>query len=43
MKRNIVWPMFFIAMLLMSLAAVAKDNRDRDDCTCSNADIVGEW
>jgi hypothetical protein len=43
MKRNIVWTFLFIAMLLMSLAAVAKDNRKRDDCTCSNADIAGEW
>jgi hypothetical protein len=43
MRRSIVWTFIFIAMLLMSLAAVAKDNRDRDDCTCSNADIAGEW
>jgi hypothetical protein len=45
MKRNIVWAMFFLAMLVMSLAAVAKDNkdRDRDECTCSNATAAGTW
>jgi hypothetical protein len=45
MKRTIVWTMFFIAMLVMSLAAVAKDNkdRDRDECTCSNATVAGTW
>jgi hypothetical protein len=43
MKRNIVWIMFFLAMLVMSLAAVAKDNRDRDECTCSPAKVAGTW
>lgn len=45
MKRNIVWTMFFLAMLVMSLAAVAKDNRhkDRDEWTCSNATAAGTW
>jgi hypothetical protein len=43
MKRNIVWTIFFIAMLSLSLAAVAKDNRERDDCTCSDATVAGTW
>jgi hypothetical protein len=40
MKRNIVWTMFFIAMLLISLAAVAKE---KDECTCSPAMVAGTW
>jgi hypothetical protein len=47
MKRNIVWTMVFFAALLLSMPAVAKDNRERDrdrgDCTCSLAMVAGEW
>jgi hypothetical protein len=39
MKRNVVSNVFLVAML-MSLPAVAKD---KDDRTCSNADIEGDW
>ena len=40
MKRNIIWTLFLVAALLMSLTAVAKD---KDDCTCSNATAAGTW
>ena len=30
MKRNIVWTLFFVVMLSLSLAAVAKDKEDND-------------
>jgi hypothetical protein len=37
--------MFFVGMLLVNLTAVArdKDNRKRDDCTCSPAMVAGTW
>jgi len=40
MKRNIVRTIFFLATLLLSLAAVALAD---DDGTCSNARVAGEW
>ena len=40
MKRTMVWTMVFFGTLLLSFAAVAMA---KDDCTCSNADIAGEW
>jgi hypothetical protein len=45
MKRNIVWTLFIIAMLLVSLTAVAKEKQDRekDACTCSLDMIAGAW
>ena len=43
MKRNIVWILFLVGMLLVSLTAVAKGDRDRDDCTCSPDMIEGAW
>jgi hypothetical protein len=45
MKHNIVWTLFLIAMLSLSLAAVAKDkdNEDRDGYTCSPAKVAGTW
>jgi hypothetical protein len=43
MKRNIVWTMVFFATLLLSLSAIAKDQKDKDDCTCSNFDVAGTW
>jgi hypothetical protein len=41
MKRNIVWTIFFLATLFLSLAAVALAGDD--DGTCSNARVAGEW
>jgi hypothetical protein len=45
MKRNIVWTLFLVAALLVSLTAVAKEKekKDKDDCTCSNATAAGTW
>lgn len=43
MKRNIVWTLFLVVMLLVSLTAVAKEKRDRDECTCSLDMIAGAW
>jgi hypothetical protein len=45
MKRNIVWTLFVIAMLLVSLTTVAKEKQDRekDACTCSLDMIAGAW
>jgi len=45
MKRNIVWTLFIIAMILVSLTAVAKEKQDRekDACTCSLDMIAGAW
>ncbi len=40
MKRNIVLAMFTAGMLLLSLAAVAAE---KQEYTCSNADVAGEW
>jgi hypothetical protein len=39
-KRNIVRTVFFLATLLLSLAAVASA---RDDRGCSAASVVGQW
>jgi hypothetical protein len=39
-KRNIVRTIFFLATLLLILAAVALAE---DDGTCSNARVAGEW
>jgi hypothetical protein len=43
MKRNIVGTMFLMVMLLVSFAALAKDKKDKDDCTCSNFHVAGTW
>jgi len=42
MKRNIVRTVFFLAALLLSLAAAASA-QDRDDGTCSPSRVAGEW
>ena len=42
MKRNLAWTLLFIATFLLSLPAVAKQ-KYKKDCTCSNADLVGDW
>jgi hypothetical protein len=39
-KRNIVRTVFFLATLLLSLAAVASA---RDDRTCTLASVAGQW
>jgi len=39
-KRNIVRTVFFLATLLLSLAAVASAQEDRG---CSAASAAGEW
>ena len=43
MQRNIVGTLFFVAMLSLSLAAVAKDDAKIDRCTCSPDMIEGAW
>ena len=43
MQRNIVGTLFFVAMLSLSLAAVAKDNEKIAGCTCSPDMIEGAW
>jgi hypothetical protein len=43
MKRNIIWTLFLVAAFLMSLTAVAKEKKDKDDCICSNATAAGTW
>jgi hypothetical protein len=43
MKHSIVWILFLVVMLLVSLTAVAKENGRRDDCTCSLDMIAGAW
>jgi hypothetical protein len=43
MKRNMVWTLFFIAMLSLSLAAVAKDDEDMTGYACSPANVAGTW
>jgi hypothetical protein len=43
MKRNIVWTLFLVIMLLVSLTAFAEDNADRDGRTCSLNMIAGPW
>ena len=40
MKRNIVWTMLLVALLVLSLAAVAKD---KDGFKCSLEEIAGTW
>ncbi|MBZ5536861.1 MAG: hypothetical protein LAO31_12985 [Acidobacteriia bacterium] len=40
MKRNIVWTLFFVATLLLSLASVASA---QDRYICSNAGVAGTW
>jgi len=40
MKRNIVWTIFFLAALILSVAAVASAH---DEGTCSLAGVAGEW
>ncbi len=44
MKHHVISTVFLVAGL-MSLPAVAKDrdDRDREDRTCSNADLEGDW
>ena len=43
MKRNIVWVLFLVVMLLVSLTAFAEDNGDREGRTCSLNMIAGSW
>jgi hypothetical protein len=43
MKRNVVWTVFVVAMLLVSLAAEAKDKEAMAGCTCSLDMIAGAW
>jgi hypothetical protein len=43
MKRNTVLTMLFAAVLLLSLPAVAKEMKNKYDCTCSNVDVAGTW
>ena len=43
MKRNIVWTMFLVAMLLVSLTAVAGENEEMGGYTCSPAKVAGTW
>jgi len=43
MQRNIVGTLFLVAMLSLSLAAVAKDDAKIDGCTCSPDMIEGAW
>jgi hypothetical protein len=43
MQRNIVGTLFFVAMLSLSLAAVAKGNAQIAGCTCSPDMIEGAW
>jgi hypothetical protein len=43
MKRNIVWTLFFVAMLSLSLASVAKDKEDMTGYACSPAKVAGTW
>ena len=40
MKRNTIWTMLVVGMLLLSLPAIAKE---KDEYTCSSIDIAGEW
>ncbi|HTY63507.1 MAG TPA: hypothetical protein VMG30_14770, partial [Acidobacteriota bacterium] len=46
MKRSIVRTVIAIAILSVSMAAIAKDKKyqkDQDNYVCSNEDLVGEW
>jgi hypothetical protein len=43
MKRNMVWTLCFIAMLSLSLVAVAKDDEDMTGYACSPANVAGTW
>ncbi len=43
MKRSIVWTMFFVAMLFLSMVAAAKDKEDADDYICTPAMVAGAW
>jgi hypothetical protein len=43
MKRNIVWTLFFVVMLSLSLASVAKDKEDMTGYACSPAKVAGTW
>jgi hypothetical protein len=43
MKRSIVWTVFFVAILSLSLAAVAKDREGFDGYKCSSAKVAGTW
>ena len=43
MKRNIVWTMVLLAVLLLSMPGVAGEKKHNHDCTCSIADVAGTW
>jgi hypothetical protein len=43
MKRNIVWALFFVAMLSVSLAAVAKEKKNGHDSACTAFMVSGTW
>jgi len=42
-RRNIVWTLVPIAMLLLSLVMVAKENEEVSGYTCSPAKVAGTW
>ena len=43
MKRSIVWTLFLVAMLSLSLAAAAKENEKIHGYKCSAAKVAGTW
>lgn len=43
MKRNIVWVVFLVVMLLVSLTVFAQNNGDKDGRACSLNLIAGSW
>jgi hypothetical protein len=43
MKRNIIWVLFLVFMLWVSLTVFAQKNGDRDGRTCSLKMIAGSW
>ena len=45
MKHKIVWIVFFVAVLSMSLMVMAKENNKGDEhgYTCTTAKVAGEW
>jgi len=42
-RRNIVWTLTPIAMLLLSIVMVAKEKEDVSGYTCSPAKVAGTW
>jgi hypothetical protein len=43
MKRSILWTLFFVAMLSLSLVAAAKDKEKIDCYKCSARKVAGTW